>query len=210
MWAFEKNYVLPEEIDQGPVPARWLLPVWLFLTVFLCSFSAFNAYFYCGFGLTQALLLVPFAFVFARLAAIDLCYLLLLNIYTVPLFISGLAFNIFITGGSVAGVGLQESLLGAFLAALVGVLLNLFMSLFDRQKGEFGFGDVKMLAVMGVWVGLEGLAFALAIAFVSNLVIAFLIPRNQPLPFGFGLVIGTWVLVAFKEPFLDGLFYAFG
>lgn len=204
MRAFEKRYVDREEIDTGPLSARKLDRAWLLLSLALLALLLLNAYLSYGFIPLHIAFLMPLAFVFARIAAVDLCYLLILNIYTIPLFFTGLIYHI-----SFGGLSLQESLLGALVAGLIGIGLSLFMALLDKQKGEFGLGDVKMLLVMGAWVGLGALAFAFAIAFIMNLIIAFMVPRKQAIPFGFGLVFGTWVMVAFKEQFMNALFYFF-
>ena len=205
MWSFEKKYVASDEVDAGPLSEKWLTLVWLALFGGMVGLLALHHTLICSFSDAQALLFVPFALVFARLAALDLCYLLLLNIYTVPLFISGIACHFFLPGMS--GISWQESLLGGLVAAGLGVLLTFVITLFNKQQGEFGFGDVKMLAVMGVWVGLTALPFALALGFIANLVLSFFISGRHPMPFGFGLVLGTWVMVAFKQPFMEMLFY---
>ena len=202
MWSFEKKYVSPDEIDAGPLPEKWLTLAWLASFAGMVGLLVMHHGLIRSFSIEQALLFVPFALVFSRLAVLDLCYLLLLNIYTVPLFILGFAFHFFMPV-----ISWQESLLGALVAACLGVLLTFVITLFNKQEGEFGFGDTKMLAVMGVWVGLTALPFALALGFIANLVLSFFISGRHPIPFGFGLVLGTWVMVAFKQPFMELLFY---
>ena len=201
MWDLEKNQITSDEVDTGPLHPKWLNTAWLSLS-FVLTFMLFaNAYFSCGFSYIQAILLVFPALLFARLAVLDLCYLVLLNIYTVPLFIFGFTYHFFFPG-----IGWQESLLGTLIAAGIGLCLSLLMAVINKQQGEFGMGDTKMLAVMGAWVGASTLPFAFAIACMTNLLLAFFISKKRVLPFGFGLVVGTWVMVAFKDPFMNALF----
>lgn len=205
MWTFEKKYVAPDEIDYGPLPRKRLTHGWLTVLGALWVLLGISTFLAPGsLAVVPLIYLALVAVVFARLAALDLCYLLLLNIYTLPLFLLGILYQ------SLFGVGIGSSLAGALVAGAIGVLLSLFMALFKRQEGEFGMGDIKMLMVMGAWVGLGALPFAFSIAFIANLVLAFCISSRQAIPFGFGLVIGTWVMAAFKAPFMAGLFYLFG
>ncbi len=204
MWELEKRYVLPEEIDDGILPVRFINRAWALLSVGLCSLLL-AGFIYGGLTALQSILLIPIAVLLGRMTAVDLCHFLLLNIYTIPLLILGLIY-----APLILEVTIIESILGILVAASIGVVIDLILKALHKGEGDLGFGDVKMLAVLGAWVGLPALPFALAIAFMSNLVLSLVIPRGQAIPFGFGLSIGLWVMVTLQQPLMDMIFFILG
>ena len=200
MWAFELKTVDPAEIDQGPLKHKNLTKAWLcFLALFIGSLIAL-----VGAGAmvaSNALLFVPIAFILSRMVAIDVCYLLLLNIYTFPLAFVGLFYSVYLVGHTWA-----DSLLGLAVGAGVGLVIDVALHLVRRGEADLGFGDVKMLGALGAWVGLDHLPFALTVAFMANFLLALILPKNSAIPFGFGLAIAIWVFSAL-EPQVTGLLY---
>lgn len=203
MWAFEQKYVDPAEIDSGPIPPSQLNMAWGFITlILLLSLGAA-----VSLGVISAkiaLYFVPIAPLLGRMAAVDVCYLLLLNIYTLPLAILGLIYSPYLLGRP-----FQDVIFGIIVGAGVGLVIDIALSLM-RGKGELGFGDVKMLAALGAWVGLSSLPFALMVAFVTNFLIALVLPKNTAIPFGVGLVVGVWALSVLEGPFIQLLFKVLG
>lgn len=188
MWGFERRFVDPDEIDQGPLRTTRLwhitLGLWLVLSLPLLFMPLMPI---------QMVVLLVFLAGLARLVVLDLKYLLLLDIYTLPLAFLGVATAPWVTGHSWlwSGAGLGAGL-GIGLA-FEGILRLL------KRRGELGFGDVKMMALMGAWVGLFNLPFALAIACLAGLVASFCVPRGQAFPFGPALAAGTWGWLMFGD-----------
>lgn len=200
MWSFERKYVDPAEIDNGPLPHKYLNHAWFaFSVLFLGSLGAV-----VWSGLLPPLLglcFAPIALVLARMVAVDVCYLLLLNIYTLPLTALGLGFSVYLLNRS-----WSDALLGIAVGAVVGLVIDVILHLMRRGEAEFGFGDVKLLAALGAWVGLGNLPFALTVAFVANFLLSLILPKKSAIPFGFGLGFGIWALSALEVPFVMLLF----
>ena len=189
MFRFERKTILPEELDQGPLPHRFLGHAWLIWSVALLS-----CIYFLEVPATQALYLSITAIILARLAAFDLCYFILLNIYTLPLIPLGVLYHILFTE-----ISAFQSFLGALIAGGLG-LMAAFIAYKLKGVEAFGMGDVKLMAALGAWVGVTNLPLAFSVAFTLNLALSFFTPRNQPIPFGVGLVVGLWLFVTLKAP----------
>ena len=160
-------------------------------------FSALVAVNFDATWLTLALLLFVWALI--ALTMIDFDYQLLPDDITLPLLWLGLAVN---TQDLGTGVTTQESVLGA----VVGYLsLWSFYWVFKLATGKdgMGYGDFKLLAALGAWMGWQPL---LPIIILSSLVgatfgIASILlmgrDRSAPMPFGpflagAGLIMMIW------------------
>jgi len=95
---------------------------------------------------------------------------------------------------------LTADLLGAVLGFLV--LAGVRMA-YRRLRGRegLGFGDVKLLAAAGAWVGWDGLPSVMAIAALSGLAVAALqglrsgkLSASSKLAFGPYLCLGLWLV----------------
>lgn len=97
-----------------------------------------------------------------------------------------------------------------FLGASFGYILFLGLSYgFYKATGKegLGFGDVKLIAALGLWVGLSGLPLTLLIAAFSAMPV-FLIARlikgeSVPLPFGPFLIAGAWLVHLYQLKLWD-------
>lgn len=96
------------------------------------------------------------------LGAIDIEYFLLPDLLTLPGIVAGLLLQPWIPGVSV-----REALIGA---ALGGGLLLLVIAAWYFMRGEegMGFGDVKMLMMIGAFLGWKGMLVALFFAFFAG------------------------------------------
>src|SRR5690606_14243836 len=86
----------------------------------------------------------------------------------------------------------QQSLLGIGVAIVLGLGLMLLVRTLKRTN-EIGMGDIKLLLVLGAWLGIGGLPLALAVSCFIGLGLSFLVPRGKAFPFGPALIIGLWV-----------------
>jgi leader peptidase (prepilin peptidase)/N-methyltransferase len=125
------------------------------------------------------------------LAAIDLDHQLLPDVITLPFLWLGVGFALLGEHGAryEALAGLEASVLGAIIGYLS---LWLFYHLFRLVTGKegMGYGDFKLLAMLGAWLGWNSLPLIILLAAMCGAVIGVLLivirgrDRNIPIPFG--------------------------
>lgn len=154
------------------------------------------------------------------LAVIDMRVRLLPNIYVFPFAACGIVFHLV---AQFDIISLPDMLLGG--AAGYGLLWIIRFAA-NRYYGQdsLGLGDVKLMGGGGLWLGLEGILFALTIgAFAGaahGLIYALytgLKNRTRPtlrrlmIPAGPGFIAGLLVIGAWRfYPWFDEWFYGFG
>lgn len=156
------------------------------------------------FGLsTEALFAAVLCGLLVVLAAIDVDHFLLPDRLTFP----GLAIGS-VLGPLLTHRGLLDALLGAVVGAGVLILLiNIWYWL--RNEEGMGLGDVNMLAMIGAFLGwqgvLETLFFSAASGAVTGLALVAggRLGMKSRLPFGLFLALGGLVALFFGEPLLD-------
>lgn len=101
---------------------------------------------------------LAFIWVLLLLQEIDYKTMFLPDILTVPLLLSGFLFAV-LNGG---WAGPAESSIGA----VAGYVLPVFASLFLvwKNKDVFGGGDIKLLAAVGAWLGVEPLLYVVILS----------------------------------------------
>ncbi|WP_423775389.1 prepilin peptidase [Chromohalobacter canadensis] len=134
------------------------------------------------------------------LAVIDLRTQLLPDIITLPLLWAGLLYQLFFQ---------PYMLENAVVGAMAGyVLLWSFYWLFKwlTKKEGMGYGDFKLLAALGAWLGWTMLPMLLMLSAGLGAIIGVLLQlslprlRGMPLPFGPFLALAGWVAVLFGAP----------
>ncbi|HDU8491741.1 TPA: prepilin peptidase [Aeromonas hydrophila] len=177
---------------QAPISARY--PLVELLTALLSLVVA--ATYPPGWGLLAALLLT---WVLVALTFIDLDKMLLPDQLTLPLLWGGLLFNL--TGGFVP---LADAVIGAMAGYLVLWSLYWAFKLLTGKEG-MGYGDFKLLAALGAWLGWQALPIVLLL---SSLVGAFIgiglillrnHHQNKPIPFGPYLAIAGWIALLWGD-----------
>ena len=145
----------------------------------LCGYAAWHFGF--GWAAVGALL---FVWALLALTAIDFDTQLLPDDITLPLLWAGLLFNFF---------SVFTSLPGAVLGAVIGYLaLWSVYWLFKLVTGKegMGYGDFKLLAAMGAWLGWQMLPLIILLSSLVGavvgitLIVALKHGRNIPIPFG--------------------------
>ena len=131
------------------------------------------------------------------LAGIDSDRMLLPDIFTIPGIAAGIAFSFFISPGPLS------SILGALIGYLsLWLVYKLFLLLTGKEG--LGFGDFKMLAMIGAFMGIKQL---LPVIIVSSLLgslfgIGIILVKKKTfstmLPFGVFLSIASWILYIFN------------
>ncbi|MEL1217562.1 A24 family peptidase [Aeromonas hydrophila] len=177
---------------QAPISARY--PLVELLTALLSLVVA--ATFPPGWGLLAALQLT---WVLVALTFIDLDKMLLPDQLTLPLLWGGLLFNL--AGGFAP---LADAVIGAMAGYLVLWSLYWAFKLLTGKEG-MGYGDFKLLAALGAWLGWQALPIMLLL---SSLVGAFIgiglillrnHHQNKPIPFGPYLAIAGWIALLWGD-----------
>jgi leader peptidase (prepilin peptidase)/N-methyltransferase len=143
-----------------------------------------------GYGIECAgALLLSWALI--ALAVIDLDHQLLPDAITLPVLWAGIAFAVLGENGAQfrSLAGLQASVLGAIVGYLA---LWSFYHLFRLITGKegMGYGDFKLLAMLGAWLGWNSLPLIILLAAMCGAIIGVLLivirgrDRNIPIPFG--------------------------
>ena len=173
-----------------------------YLVVELSTAAAF-AYCVFMFGLApKAFLAATVVAGLIALCAIDIEEQLLPDALLVPLFCFGFAFHALYAGGVI------DAALGA---AMGYAVLWLIRSSYTRYSGieGMGYGDVKLAAALGAWVGIEAIPEALFIAFAGGamlmlpLTLLGKIGKGAPIPFGPFLAFGG--LCGFLVPHIGAI-----
>ncbi|HDZ8964960.1 TPA: prepilin peptidase [Aeromonas dhakensis] len=177
---------------QAPISPRY--PLVELLTALLSLVVA--ATFPPGWGLLAALLLT---WVLVALTFIDLDKMLLPDQLTLPLLWGGLLFNL--AGGFVP---LADAVIGAMAGYLVLWSLYWAFKLLTGKEG-MGYGDFKLLAALGAWLGWQALPIVLLLSSLIGAIIgiSLILLRNhhqgKPIPFGPYLAIAGWIALLWGD-----------
>ncbi|MXY64096.1 MAG: prepilin peptidase [Gammaproteobacteria bacterium] len=154
---------------------------------------AVHLYFHFGPGWTF-LAAVGFVWTLIALAAIDIERHLLPDRITLPLLWAGLAVNL--QGNTFTT--LENAVIGAMVGYLSLWLIYHAHRILTGREG-MGYGDFKMLAAIGAWLGWAMLplvflsAVVVHLVLVSVLTVSGKLERHTPVPFGPSLLIGAWL-----------------
>ena len=177
---------------QAPISPRY--PLVELLTALLSLVVA--ATFPPGWGLLAALLLT---WVLVALTFIDLDKMLLPDQLTLPLLWGGLLFNL--AGGFVP---LADAVIGAMAGYLVLWSLYWAFKLLTGKEG-MGYGDFKLLAALGAWLGWQALPIVLLLSSLVGAIIgiSLILLRNhhqgKPIPFGPYLALAGWIALLWGD-----------
>ena len=152
------------------------------------------------FGVTlQTLAAIFFTWILIALTLIDLKKQLLPDNITLPLLWLGIFLSLF----SIF-TDLQSSVIGAIAGYLIlWSVFHLFKLL--TKKDGMGYGDFKLLAALGAWIGVSYLPQIILISSVVGSIagISMLIigktKQQQPIPFGPYLAVAGWIALLWGE-----------
>ncbi len=157
----------------------------------------------------------------ALLSYIDLKTFLLPNIYVAPFALLGIAFHAFLDFNYLS---FQEVIIGSIAGYAFPWLIRLAGNKYYGQE-SLGLGDVKLLAAGGLWLGLEGVLYAMTLGAIAGLIhglvyASFLtILKNKPfsirrltIPAGPGfaigiILVGGWLYKSFILSTIYDLFF---
>ncbi len=151
-----------------------------------------------GFSL-QAIGGVIITWFLIALSGIDIKTQLLPDNMTLPLLWLGIIFNLFDTY-----TDLSSSVLGAIFGYLALWSVFHLFKLITGKEG-MGYGDFKLLAALGAWLGWQSLPLIILLSSAVGAVIGiFMIviklqERSQPIPFGPYLALAGWIAMLYGE-----------
>jgi leader peptidase (prepilin peptidase)/N-methyltransferase len=163
-----------------------------------------------GFGAPAACaLLVTWALV--ALTGIDLDHQLLPDNITLPLMWAGLLAAVAI--GPIAGAAVPVSPKDAIIGAAAGYIsLWLIFHAFKLVTGKegMGYGDFKLFAALGAWLGWKVLPMVIVLSAATGAVLGILMialqgrDRRAPMPFGPYLAAAGWLAMMYGDALLNG------
>jgi len=163
-----------------------------------------------GFGVPAACaLLVTWALI--ALTCIDIDHQLLPDNITLPLMWTGLVAAVAL--GPNPGVALPVSAKDAIIGAAAGYLsLWLVFHAFKLVTGKegMGYGDFKLFAALGAWLGWKLLPLVIVLSAATGAILGILMialqgrDRRAPMPFGPYLAAAGWLAMMYGDSLLNG------
>src|SRR5713101_3140144 len=163
-----------------------------------------------GFGAPAACgLLVTWALI--ALTGIDIDHQLLPDGITLPLMWAGLLAAVIL--GPIAGSSIPVSAHDAIIGAVSGyVSLWLVFHAFRLITGKegMGYGDFKLFAALGAWLGWKLLPLVILLSAATGAVLGLLMialrgrDRSAPIPFGPYLAAAGWLAMMYGDSLVDG------
>ena len=152
------------------------------------------------FGVTiQTVAALLFTWVLIALTLIDLKKLLLPDTITLPLIWSGILLSFF-----EVYTNLNDSVIGAIGGYLILWSIYHLFKLLTKKEG-MGFGDFKLLAALGAWLGYSYLPQIILVSSVVGSIIGISMmvigktKQQQPIPFGPYLAIAGWIAMLWGD-----------
>ena len=188
---------------RAPISVRYPL-------VELATGAAFAAVaWHFGFGLSAALAFVLTAYLIA-LTGIDIDRQLLPDILTIPLLWIGLVASLFHVDGQAAPpAALRDAVIGAVAGyAFLWLVFQLFR--LATGKEGMGYGDFKLFAAIGAWLGWQMLPLVLMLAAAVGAIVglammaASRLGRGVPIPFGPYLAGAAWIALLWGPDIVSG------
>lgn len=170
------------------VPISWKYP----LVELLHAFGYVFILHQFGFSL-QTLIYALFFSSLVVVTFIDLSHQIIPDVITLPGMVLGL-----IAGSTVLPLGPLRSLIGLVAGGGIFYLIAVLSVVILKKEGMGG-GDIKLIAMMGAFIGWKGILLTIFLAALSGsvggLLLIFLKGRNrsEPIPFGPFLVLGALV-----------------
>jgi leader peptidase (prepilin peptidase) / N-methyltransferase len=172
------------------------------LSAWVAWHFGFSAPAACALGVTWALI---------ALTGIDVDHQLLPDNITLPLMWAGLAAAVFI--GPTQGIALPVTAKDAIIGAAAGyVSLWLVFHAFRLVTGKegMGYGDFKLFAALGAWMGWKVLPLIILLSAATGAILGILMillrgrDRAAPMPFGPYLAAAGWLAIMYGDSLLNG------
>jgi len=156
----------------------------------ICGFLTASAFTKFGLNL-ELIFILCFIFSLVALFWIDIKHQLLPDAITLPLITIGLVFN-YLFGF----VEFSDAVIGAAIGYLTLWSIFWIYKLIRKVDG-MGYGDFKLVAALGAWLGWQGLPILLLASSVLGIsyFLLFIRDRNQAFAFGPFLIVSTFILL---------------
>ncbi|VAW99097.1 Leader peptidase (Prepilin peptidase) / N-methyltransferase [hydrothermal vent metagenome] len=152
------------------------------------------------FGVTMtAIAMIVLSWALIALSMIDYDHQFLPDEITLPLLWAGLLFNAYFKT-----IPLFDAVLGASLGYLAFWSLYKIFKLVTGKEG-MGYGDFKLLALLGAWFGWQSLLMIILISSLTGAIVGITLiilkiqERSKPIPFGPYLAFAGWVVMMWGE-----------
>jgi len=155
----------------------------------------------------QTLAALGFTWSLLALTLIDLDHKLLPDSITLPLLWAGLVIAAIPIGGRPLFTDLHSSVLGAVAGYLALWSVYQLFKLATGKEG-MGYGDFKLLAAIGAWLGWQKLPLVILLSAAVGSVVGLTLivaggrSRQVPIPFGPYLAAAGWVALLWGEPLI--------
>jgi leader peptidase (prepilin peptidase) / N-methyltransferase len=157
----------------------------------------------------QTVAAVGFTWAVLALTLIDLDHQLLPDSITLPLLWAGLLLNApVVSGAPLFAPDLYSSVIGAAAGYLSLWAVYWLFWLVTRKEG-MGYGDFKLLAAIGAWVGWQLLPLVILLSAAVgtivglSMIVAARRSRHTPIPFGPYLAAAGWLALLWGEPLVN-------
>ncbi len=152
------------------------------------------------FGVTiTAIAMITLSWALITLSMIDYDHQFLPDEITLPLLWAGLLFNAYFEA-----IPLFDAVLGASVGYLAFWSLYKVFKLITGKEG-MGYGDFKLLALLGAWFGWQSLLLIILISSLTgaiigvSLILLKLQEKGKPIPFGPYLALAGWIVMMWGE-----------
>lgn len=186
-----------------PISVRY--PLVEILTAVLAALVAYRF----GFG-WEALMAILMTFALVSISMIDFDHQLIPDSIVLPLVWVGLAMSLFhpMSGSEALFVAPKDSIVGAMAGYLS--LWSIYQ-LFKMATGKegMGYGDFKLLAALGAWLGWQVLPIIILMSAAVGAItgVAFVVfrrhDRNLPIPFGPYLAAAGWITMLYGDSIMN-------
>jgi leader peptidase (prepilin peptidase)/N-methyltransferase len=185
------------------IPARY--PLVELMTALLSALAAWRF----GFGL-EAVAAVLLTFALIAISVIDIDHQIIPDSISLPLVWIGLSLSLFhpVAGTEVLFVAPKTAIVGALAGYLsLWSVYHLFRLLTGKEG--MGYGDFKLLAALGAWLGWQMLPLIILLSAVVGACIGIAMivfrrhDRNIPIPFGPYLAAAGWIAMLYGHEIID-------
>jgi leader peptidase (prepilin peptidase)/N-methyltransferase len=182
-----------------PISARY--PLVELLTATLAAITAWH--FGAGF---EALMAIALAVSLIAIAMIDADTQLIPDSIVLPLLWVGLSMSLFhpLSGASTLFISPSDAIIGA-LAGYLSLWSVFWLFKLVTGKDGMGYGDFKLLAALGAWLGWQQLPIVIMMSTVVGAIISISLiivkgkDRSVPIPFGPYLAAAGWITMLWGE-----------
>lgn len=171
------------------------------LTAILAAICAWHF----GFG-WEALMAIGLSFALVAISLIDVDHQIIPDSIVIPLMWVGLAMSLFhpLAGADTLFIAPQDAIVGALAGYLSLWSIYQLFKLVTGKEG-MGYGDFKLLAAFGAWLGWQVLPTIILMSAVVGAIIGIVLivfrgrDRQIPIPFGPYLAAAGWIAMLWGE-----------